>query len=290
MKILPLLKILTIAIAVTLSISSCTREENDSRKIASNLVIVADNEQGSYFMTKLLGEVRSAFPNIHITYLQSKLFDVTEGSFLLKTAVESFPEGTVVAGILEPGGGSRKIVFQANSRLVFAPDNTLSTRIFNDFSGTECYFVENSSVLGGQQASELALEEFYARGICSLISGIDVSKFGSLCSNPNTFAVQNPVMQGDSILGEILFADTFGNCITNIPESLIVNIPLGTTLSLNSGTTALAMKLGTTYSSVPVGDNVCFINSSNLLEISINYGNFSSTYNLFAGSHISIKP
>ena len=282
-------KTLLLAVLLLYCFASCKKNEAIYAPPApGNLVIVSDNDPGSYVIVKILGAVRTSFPDIHITYLQSKQFDVFEGSFLLNTALHSFPAGTVVAGIVEPGADSKRFVFEADSRRVFSPDNTLATRILHDYPGMACYFVENPSVLGGAQPNDLSFEDFYARALCSLISGAAVSGFGPICSNPKLFPVQDPVLAGDSILGEILFTDNFGNCITNIPASLITHFPVGTALTLKSGTVSGNLVLGTTYSSVPVGDNVCFINSSKLLEVAVNFGNFSQKYNLGAGNRVQL--
>ncbi len=283
---------LIIAALLLFSLASCTKDEIiENHAIAAttiNLVIVTDNAPGSYIMTKIIGEVRSAYPDINITYLQSKQFDIFEGAFLLNTARQSFPAGTVIAGIVEPGANGKRLVFQVGSQRVFSPDNGLSTWILHDYPNTTCYFVENPAVLGGVQPNNLSFEDFYAKAICSLISGVKVSGFGSVCSNPNTFPVQEPVLHGDSILGQILFTDNFGNCITNIPDSLINSLPLGTMFTMKSDTTHMNIELGVTYSSVPEGNNVCFINSSKLLEIAVNYGNFSEKYNLSAGARFQL--
>ena len=294
--ILPTMKLLTtrgktliIAALLILGLASCKKDEvMYTPAIPGNLVIVTDNDPGSYIMVKIMGAVRSSFPDIHITYLQSKQFDVFEGAFLLNTSLESFPAGTVIAGIIEPGADSRRFVFQAGSRRVFSPDNTLSTLILHDYPGTACYFVENPAVLGGAEPKDLSFEEFYAQAICSLISTAPGTAFGPLCSNPKMFPVQDPVVKGDTILGEIMFTDNFGNCITNIPDSLTVQLRQGTMLTMKSDTVQAGMQLGLTYSSVPVGDNVCFINSLKLLELAVNFGNFSVKYNLGAGNRVKL--
>jgi S-adenosylmethionine hydrolase len=274
------------AVCLLLTFSSCAK--NESGKVAGNLVLVTDTDPGSFLMIKILGEVRSSFPDIHITYLQSKKFDISDGAFLLGTAVQSFPDGTVFAGIIEPGANSKRIVFEVGLSRVFSPDNTLSTRILHDNPGTSCYFVENPVVLGETQPNDLSFEDFYSRAVCSLISGTRVSEFGSICSNPKTFPVQDPVWAGDSIAGEILFTDNFGNCITNIPESLMIHFPVQTVLAMKADTVQLNILVGVTYSSVAVGENVCFINSSKLLELAVNYGNFAGKYGISAGSRISL--
>lgn len=272
-----------------LAIDACTKDDSIiADKVMTDLVIVTDNDPGSYMMVKILGEVRSKFPEVNITFLESKQFNIYEGAFLLSTAFQSFPEGTVVAGIVEPGAGSQRIVFELDAHRVFAPDNTLATWILHDNPDVSCFYVENSSVLGGNNPDDLSFEEFYAEAICSLLSGTATSQFGTICANPELFQVQEPVVSGDIIYGQIAFTDNFGNCITNIPESMFNGIPLETMFTLQSDTLQVNIELGVNYSSVPVGENVCFINSSNFLELAINYGDFSGTYNVGAGTIIQL--
>lgn len=256
--------------------------------VQRNLVIVSDNDQGSYLMVKVLGKVRSSFPDVQVTYFQSKQYDIYEGAFLLNTAFQTFPAGTVFAGIVEPGAGGKRLVFEASSRRVFAPDNTLATWILNNNSGAACYYVENSKVLGGAKAEDLSFEDFYADALCSLLAGTPTAEFGSGCSAPLTFPVQQPSSNGNTIKGQILFTDNFGNCISNIPESMVAAIPLGTSLALTADTVKVTIKKGITYSSVQTGDNVCFVNGSKLLELSVNMGSFSEKYNLKAGAQITL--
>jgi S-adenosylmethionine hydrolase len=269
---------------------SCTKDDSVvPDKGMTDLVIVTDNDPGSYMMVKILGEVRSNYPDVNITFIESKQFDIYEGAFLLNTAFQSFPEGTAVAGIVEPGAGNQRIVFELDARRVIAPDNTLATWILYNNPDVACIYVENSSVLGDNNPEELSFEEFYAEAICSLLSGTPTSQFGSVCMNPELFQVQEPVMSGDIIYGQIAFTDNFGNCITNIPESLFSGLPVGTIFTLQSDTLPVGIELGITYSSVPVGENVCFINSSDFLELAINYGNFSETWGVSAGTIIHLQ-
>jgi S-adenosylmethionine hydrolase len=282
-------KLVILTIVLMAMFVSCTKDDSvQPVQQMTDLIIVTDNDPGSYMMVKIVGEVRSNYPEVNITFLQSKQFDIYEGAFLLSTAFQSFPEGTVVAGIIEPGASSRRMVFEIGAKRVFAPDNTLSTWILHNNPDVDCFYVENSSVLGGSNPDELSFEEFYAEAICSLLSGIPTSQFGTVCPNPELFQVQEPVMSGNIIYGQVAFTDNFGNCITNIPESLFTGLPVGTIFTLQSDTLQVNIELGVTYSSVPVGENVCFINSSDFLELAVNYGNFSETWGVSAGTIIQL--
>ena len=268
---------------------SCDKDDSVSTNSrAANLVIITDNDQGSYPMVKFLGKIYSSFPDINITYLQSKKFDVYEGAFLLKTAMQSFPEGTVFAGLVEPGAAGKRMVFQVGTKKVFVPDNTLATWALNESPGTVCYNVENSRVLGGENPTSLSFEDFYANAVCSLISGVQCSDFGTQNTKPAIFPIQAPVINGNAYLGQILFTDNFGNCTSNIPESLLASVPQGTEFTLKADTLQLKIKLGTSYSSVAAGQNVCFVNGSKLLELAVNYGNFSEKYGIKSGTRFQI--
>jgi len=270
--------------------TSCNKNSDVVAPVAQadNLVIVSDNNQSDYLMLKVLGKIRSTFPDIKITYFKSKQFDIYQGSFLLSEALKSFPSGTVIAGIVEPGAGGKRFVFDTGNKRVFAPDNGMATWILHDNPNSTCYYVENSSVLNGANAGDLSFEDFYADAICSLISGKQASTFGTKVSAPVTFAVQEPTVNGNTILGQILYTDDFGNCISNIPESLVTGIPLSTALTFSSDTTKSVIKMGSYYSSVNTGENVCFVNGSKLLELAINMGDFSEKFNITAGSIIKI--
>jgi S-adenosylmethionine hydrolase len=255
----------------------------------TNLVIVSDNDPSSDMIVGIYGAVRANYPAVQIQFYQSKSFDIYQGAYLLYYSVMNYPKGTCFAGIIEPGASSKRIIYKAGDFFIIAPDNTLSTRILDQYSGIQCYYIENPLVLGGAQPGTLSIQEFYKRAILSLISGIELSSFGSVCANPQKFPVQDPVLAGDTVKGEILFTDNFGNCITNIPQGLLTAFPLGTVMSLTSDTTHVSLTMGTTYSSVPVGSNVCFVNSSLRLELAVNYGDFSTKYNLAAGSKLNLK-
>lgn len=266
---------------------ACTKTETSYYPAATkNLVIISDNTPSSDIIVDIMGAVRDAYPQVHIDYFNAKLFDVYEGSYLLYLTVENYPAGTYIAGIVEPGAQSKRIIYQANNETVFAPDNMLSTRIFDSWPKTSCIFVNNPAVLGGSQPDSLPVSEFYKRAILSMLSGLPVTSFGSPCSNPETFPVQHPVISGDTVKGEILFTDNFGNCITNIPKNLTADIAVGTIMNCRVDTSHLAITMGLTYSSVSEGENVCFVNGSRRLQLSINYGSFSAKYNASASSKV----
>ena len=104
-------------------------------------------------------------------------------------------------------------------------------------------------------------------------------------------SVQNAEKVGDILLGEVSLVDHFGNCISNIPSSLVDELALqkGDTVTITISSVAISAIYGTTYGDVPVGDTVVFVHSLDLLELSINMGNFAGTNGADIGTAISLE-
>lgn len=270
--------------------TSCTKTEVYYFTASTRtLVLVTDVDPSSDLIVSIKGRVKTYFPDVQIEFYKAPDFDIFEGSYLLDLANQNYPPGTYIAGLIKPGNTGKSIIYEANSKIFITPDNTLSTRVLYDNTDIVCYYIENSIVLDGAQPEELSFEEFFTRSILYMLSGASLSTFGPVCTEPQLFEIQPAIMLGDTLKGEVLYVDSFGNCITNIPEDLVANFETGAVLNMIANTTELAITLGTTYSSVPVGEAVCFVNSSKRLEIAINYGNFSETYQTTANSKIAIS-
>ncbi len=63
----------------------------------------------------------------------------------------------------------------------------------------------------------------------------------------------------------------------------------GSTIELNIDGQIFNIPYGTIYSDVAVGENIAFVNNNlGILQISINLGDFASTYGIQAGTKIEI--
>lgn len=281
--------ILPFILLILVFFTSCTKTEVYYFPVSTRtLVLVTDVDPSSDLIVGIKGRVKTYFPEVQIEFYKAPDFDIFEGSYLLDLANQNYPPGTYIAGLIKPGNTGKSIIYEANSKIFISPDNTLSTRVLYNNPDIVCYYIENSLILDGAQPKDLSFEEFFTRSILSMLSGASLSSFGSVCTEPQLFEIQPAIMLGDTLKGEVLYVDSFGNCITNIPEDLVANFETGALLNMTANTTELTIKLGTTYSSVPVGEAVCFVNNSKRLEIAINYGNFSETYQTTANSKIAI--
>lgn len=281
-------KIITL-IFILFQFWGCT-EENivNNYNERKSLVVVSDFSPSSDLLIKILGQVTSKYPNFDVRFIQVKAFDFIEASYMFDLAAQTLPKGTYLVGIVDPSVEVKKYVYVADGKYIMAPDNGLSSRILYRTKADSMYFAENPELIGGDIQENLSYEEFYVSTVLSFISNIPLNKFGSAVANPVKFDIQIPKFENDTLTGEIMFTDNFGNCVTNIADTLLKNFVEGSYLKIETGSTSFFAKFGVNYSSVPTGLNVVFENSTKRLEMSVNMDNLSERYSLSAGAKLKI--
>ncbi|MEC9091654.1 MAG: SAM hydroxide adenosyltransferase [Planctomycetota bacterium] len=95
-----------------------------------------------------------------------------------------------------------------------------------------------------------------------------------------------PVKQLDSVWGEILLVDRFGNLISNIDSSLIPVSPAACTVVVGEQE---IQGISYTYSDLPPGKLMCLTGSNQRLEVAVNCGNASQQLNLHQGAPIKVN-
>lgn len=273
-----------------LGLTSCYEQEivnieNKTRK----LVIITDFQKGSSFSLTLLGSVERSFPEVEIEFIQSPSFDIYEASYLLETAAGEYPKGTYFAVFVGTGVDDKFIFFESEGNRYICCDNGLASRVANKSEWIDFYYVENEELLGGKR-EDMAYTEFYKRILFALLSDTKPHDFGNRADDPVMIEIKEPAIEGNSIIGQILYRDNFGNCITNIPAELVSLIfTKSDIISADYNGSKFFLKYGSFYSSVNTNENVCFINNDNTFELAVNYGNFSSRYSISAGAIIKLS-
>lgn len=283
-------KSLLIAFLIIILFTGCTEETNIINQTVTKktVVIVSDNSPTSDILIRVSGEIISNYPEFDIRFIQVEPFNYIEASYIIDLTTQSLPKGSYIIGIVDPEATSKKMVFVADEKYILAPDNGLATRIFNRTNIDSLYYAENIELIGGDKQENLSYEDFYTATVSSFLSNIPLSQFGSKVENPVKFDIYSSKFENDTLTGEVLFTDNFGNCFTNIPDSLLSHFKIGDILKIETGNTHFFVKYGTGFGSVDLGLNVAFKNSSKRLEMSVNYGDISARYSISAGVKLTI--
>ncbi len=195
------------------------------------------------------------------------------GMFILERAYSFFPNGTIFIAVIDPGVGSARagIVVFYNGYIFVGPDNGLLTPFLNN---GEVFLIDYS--LFKKQGVSFDGRDVFAITAARLSMG-DKKMLKSFYS-PYLIEISRPTISDESIVGEIVYIDIFGNLISNISGDLVQK---GYILFKDT-----RIPVVNAYSDVQKGMPLALVDGFNRLEIAINMGDASEIFHCKTGEKI----
>jgi S-adenosylmethionine hydrolase len=160
--------------------------------------------------------------------------NIHQAAFVLSTAYQFFPQGTIHVVVVDPGVGSRRraIILRTPSAYFVAPDNGVLSYILAPASATS-YGPEPEERELGPELEAIVLttprfwrhpvsSTFHGRDIfapvaASLSLGIPLHEFGEAVHSLLAFSPSRPFVDAaGATIGHIIYIDRFGNLITDV--------------------------------------------------------------------------
>lgn len=185
----------------------------------SIITFLSDFGDKDWFVSAVKGEILRINPEVKIIDITHNLnpFDIKQSAFVLKMVYKNFPAGTVHLAVVDPGVGSRRkpLIISSGGYFFVGPDNGI-------FS-----FVLKKPVIYEILHTNAPSATFHARDIFGPVSakitlGMDLSLLGKRIKKCLKIPFPQIRKKGNKIYGEILYADHFGNLITNIPTRFTI--------------------------------------------------------------------
>ena len=286
-----------IFIVIIFLFSSCAEEDHSTGPeslVNGMIVLVTDYGEDDFYVGQLKGQIYSVFPDAEVIDGTHNIpsFNIRNGAYILKQIAVEFLSGTVFCAIIVPDAAERAITIVTQDDKIFvAPDNGLLTYAINELGIKNAYEITNYEIMGIDTTSTYEIKEIYGPVSAYLASGFPLENVGPEIYDYEIFPVNSPHVQDSTIFGEIVYIDIFGNLFSNITEEFIdsINVSLYDTLEITFADSTINALYGTTYSDVPVGDYISFINLEEILQIAINIGNLSETLGVNEGDTLRIN-
>jgi S-adenosylmethionine hydrolase len=144
-------------------------------------------------------------------------FDILGGAWFLKTVVPYWPEGTIFAGVVDPGVGTERniIAVESNGKIFLAPDNGLLTFIDGD-----AYAVTNDSFFLPDGSNTFQGRDRFAPVAAAIANGTALGELGPRLEQIVRLPYESP-SYGGTVRGTIVAVDRFGNAVTDIERAKI---------------------------------------------------------------------
>jgi len=218
--------------------------------------------------------------------------DVNWTTYLVYYSFPFFPPGSIHVVVVDPGvGSSRKIkLVKAGGHYFLCPDNGLISKVVSRHEPEEIWDINNTRYFLDDISSTFHGRDIFAPAAGHLSAGLEPELLGDRTHELLTFVLPEPAFSGpQTIEGDIIHVDQFGNLITNIEEQMIrkLNTRYKEVVVEVAGQTIAG--ISRSYIMVGDGELLSTIGSKGLLEVSVNKGNAETFLGAGKGASVRVK-
>jgi S-adenosylmethionine hydrolase len=188
------------------------------------VTLLTDFGQVDAFVGIMKGVILSRCPEAALVDLSHDVpaYDILGASFLLHTAVGVFPPETIHLAVVDPGVGSarRPIVARIGGHVFVAPDNGLLSYPLEAGRLESLHLIDSAAYLRTPVSTTFHGRDVFAPAAGHLAAGLPPAGLGPPIRDPLRLPIPVPRPDGSGgILGQVIWIDHFGNCITNLTRA-----------------------------------------------------------------------
>jgi len=268
------------------------RAANDARqKYPPTIVFMTDFGVLDDSVAICRGVMYGIMPTVRIVDLTHQVtpFSIFEGARYLFGATPYYPGGTVFVVVVDPGVGSSRKAIVAHSKkgqYFVLPDNGLIALVEQRDGIDAVREITNPEwMIGGKLSSTFHGRDIFSPVGAHVARGDDWAKVGPEIPVKDLVRLDLKIATIDEhgLNASVIATDgPFGNLVTNVDGSdfLTLGYQRGQEVSVKVGDKELKMKFVKTFSDVPVGDSLLYIDSRGHLGLALNQKNFAETYGI----------
>ncbi|MGA8436904.1 MAG: SAM-dependent chlorinase/fluorinase [Candidatus Sulfotelmatobacter sp.] len=278
---------LTIMLAVMVGLSLMAGAQTG--KYPQTIVFMTDFGVVDDSVAICRGVMYSIMPEVRIVDLTHQVtpFSILDGARFLYGATPYFPAGTVFVVVVDPTVGSPRKAIVAKSKrgqYFVLPDNGLLTLVEQRDGIEGVHEVTNPEWMIGTKRSST----FHGRDIFSPVGahvarGEDWTKVGPEMTVGSLVRLELKAARLDDrgISAEVIATDgPFGNLVTNVDaeDFLKLGYQRGQEVPVKLGDKEIKIKFVRTFSDVPLGQPLLYIDSRGRFALAVNQGSFAAVY------------
>src|ERR1700688_395025 len=280
---------LAVVFSLLVAASAPLRASESAQKYSPTVVFMTDFGVLDDSVAICRGVMYSVMPEVRIVDLTHEVtpFSILDGARFLYGASPYYPAGTVFVVVIDPTVGSTRKAIVAKSKrgqYFVLPDNGLLTLVEQRDGIEGVHEITNPDWMIGTKMSST----FHGRDIFSPVGahvarGDDWAKVGPEMPVASLVRLELKAARLDDrgVTAEVIATDgPFGNLVTNLDgeEFLKLGYQRGQEVPVKVGGKEMKMKFVRTFSDVPVGEPLLYIDSRGRLGLAVNQGSFAAVY------------
>ena len=213
---------------------------------------------------------------VDVSHMVSK-FDIMEAAFVVRSMAFAFPPGSIhLIGVdPEAAGEAQPVVMRHRDQYFVGPNNGLMSLIANGAEDIDMVSIENEGLICPEYPRSFRAARIFAPAAAFLASGGKLEEIGQEVPI-RELRWGAPTYAGDSLRGNIIHIDCFGNAITNIERDYFLKVRNERSFEIFLRSLRLK-RIVTTYSDVGKSDALAIFGEQGLLEIAIREASAAET-------------
>ncbi len=278
------------------------------------ITLTTDFGTSDIYVGVMKGVILNINPNVKVVDITHDVTqqNIHEAAFTINAAYRYFPKGTIHVIVVDPGVGSDRqaIVCETENAFFVCPNNGVLTYLLQNIETDVNYHKPNAVIIENpayhlpQVSNTFHGRDIFAPVAAHLSLGVSLAHIGPPIQNIEQLPIPTVQCLNDTLIGEIIKIDSFGNLTTNISEDVLSSFLFSSAQnkSLESALTKDAddlkfeisiqnirlKKLNSSYAESAIGEVLAIINSFGLLEIAINTGNAEASLGVKIGDNVVI--
>jgi S-adenosylmethionine hydrolase len=246
------------------------------------------------YVAEMKAAILGIYPNATIVDVTHEIaqFSIRMGAFVLASAAPYFPQGSVHVAVVDPGVGTQRlpIVIQTKQAFFVGPDNGVLVLAAQRQSIESIHKLANPRFMLTKVSNTFHGRDVFAPAAAHLLNGVKPAEFGPEISDATEAEFAHVMRKNDTLVGEVLHVDGFGNIITNISEKKLVQNNMKGTVNVKLARGKLKLAFCRAYGEMKSHELLALIGSHGFLEISVNQGNAAQKFNAKTGDPIEVSP
>lgn len=250
------------------------------------ITLTTDFGTAGYYVGAMRGVLLSLHPEARLVDITHEVtpYSVLEASWVLSEACPRFPEDTVHLAVVDPGvGGRRKpLIVRSQGHWFVGPDNGLFTPFLEDEASV--YRIRDAVALPNSSATFHG-RDLFAPAAARLARGEPVLDLAEPVAQAMRLHLPRPRRDGRQVVGQVLYADRFGNLVTNIHRD---NLKPEEPWEVLVGAYRIA-RVARTYQDGSLGESLALFGSSGFLELAVVEGDAAAQLGVGRGERVRVR-
>ena len=242
------------------------------------------------YLGSVKGSLLRQIPGVVIVDISHDIpkFDIRQAAFIIRNFYRDFPEGTIhLIGVLtEESDEHPHVVIRYNGHYFIGADSGIFSMIFDE----EPQEIVMLDIHLDSNYQTFSSRDRFVKVAAHIAQGKPIAELGFPRAALTQRMLLQPVVNGNTIRGNVIYIDSYGNLICNISEILFRELGNKRKFDLSFRChKAAVIKEFRSYGDVPEGEIVALFGTHGLLEIAINRGKANKMLGLEMDSTVVIN-